>query len=91
MEIFASSTVVKDMADVLLDNEFGDDLKKSNPRKFNYIKELLKPYIKSIRKLRDPSVDIHEKRKVLQKPDVGEGLLDSVESVVTPVLKKRRM
>ena len=39
---------ISDMADVLLDNEFGDDLKKSNPRKFNYIKELLKPYRKSI-------------------------------------------
>ena len=55
-----------------------------------YIKELLKPYRKSIRKLRDPIIDIHEKRKVLQKPDVGEGLLDSVESVVTPLLKKQR-
>ena len=82
---------ISDMADVLLDNEFGDDLKKSNPRKFNYIKELLKPYRKSIRKLRDPSVDIHEKRKVLENPDLGEGLLESVESVVTPILKKKRI
>ena len=72
-------------------NELGDELKKSDRRKFKYIKELLKPYRKSIRKLRDSNADIHEKRKVLQKPDVGEGLLDSVESVVTPLLKKRRM
>ena len=82
---------ISDMADALLDNELGDYLKKSNPTKFRYIKELLKPYRKSIRKLRDPNVDMHEKRKVLQKPDVGEGLLESVESVVTPLLKKRRM
>merc|ERR1711888_252163 len=81
---------ISDMADVLLDNEFGDDLKKSNPRKFKYIKEMLKPYRKSIRKLRDPIIDIHEKRKALQKPDVREGLLESVESVVTPLLKKQR-
>ena len=81
---------ISDMVDALLDNELGDDLKKSNPRKFKYIKELLKPYRNSIRKLRDPAVDIHEKRKVLQKPMVGEGLLDSVESVVTPMLKKKR-
>ena len=66
-------------------------LKKSNPRKFKYIEELLKPYRKPIRKLRDPIIDIHEKRKVLQKSDVGERLLESVESVVTPLLKKRRM
>ena len=79
------------MVDALLDNELGDDLKKSNPRKFKYIKELLKPYRNSIRKLRDPAVDIHEKRKVMQKPMVGEGLLDSVESVVAPFLKKKRM
>ena len=82
---------ISDMVDVLLDNELGDELKKSDRRKFKYIKELLKPYRKSIRKLRDSNADIHEKRKVLQKPDVGEGLLDSVESVVTPLLKKRRM
>ena len=81
---------ISDMVDVLLDNEFGDELKKSDRRKFKYIKELLKPYRKSIRKLRDPITDIHEKRKVLQKSDVGEGLLDSVKSVVTPLLKKKR-
>ena len=81
---------ISDMVDYLLDTEFGDELKKSDRRKFKYIKELLKPYRKSIRKLRDPIIDIHEKRKVLQKPDVGEGLLESVESVVTPLLKKKR-
>ena len=81
---------ISNMADALLDNELGDDLKKSNPRKYKYIKELLKPYRTSIRKLRDPTVDIHEKRKVLQNPDLGEGLLESVESVVTPLLKKKR-
>merc|ERR1712115_298966 len=81
---------ISDMVDALLDNEMGDDLKKSNPRKFKYIKELLKPYRNSIRKLRDPAVGIHEKRKVMQKPMVGEGLLDSVESVVIPMLKKKR-
>ena len=82
---------ISDMADALLDNKLGDDLKKSNPSKFKYIKDLLKPYRKSIRKIRDPTVDIHEKRKVLQKPDVGEGLLESVESVVTALLKNKRM
>ena len=81
---------ISDMADALLDKKVGVDLKKMNPTKFNYIKELLKPYRKSIRKLRDPTVDIHEKRKVLQNPDLGEGLLESVESVVTPLLKKKR-
>ena len=81
---------ISDMVDVLLDKELGDELKKSDRRKFKYIKELLEPYRKSIRKLRDPIIDIHEKRKVLQNPDVGEGLLESVESVVTPLLKKKR-
>ena len=81
---------ISDMVDILLDKNVAVDFKKRNPRKFKYIKELLKPYRKSIRKLRDPIIDIHEKRKVLQKPDVGEGLLDSVESVVTPLLKKKR-
>ena len=79
------------MVGALLDNEVGDDLKKSNPSKFRYIKALLQPYIKSIRKLGDQNVDIHEKRKVLQNLDVGEGVLESVESVVTPLLKKKRI
>ena len=81
---------ISDMTDVLLDKELSNEIKKTNPSKFRYIKELLKPYRKSIRKLRDPNVDIHEKRKLLQKPDVGEGLLESVESVVSPLLKKKR-
>merc|ERR1712240_723409 len=81
---------ISDMVDALLDSELGDELKKSNPRKFKYIKELLKPYRSSIRKVRDPAVDIHEKRKILQKPMVGEGVLDSLESVVIPMLKKKR-
>ena len=82
---------ISDMVGALLDNEVGDDLKKSNPSKFRYIKALLQPYIKSIRKLGDQNVDIHEKRKVLQNPDVAEGVLESVESVVTPLLKKKRI
>ena len=79
------------MVEVLLNKELGHYLKKINPSKFRYIQALLQPYRKSLRKLSDPNVDIHEKRKVLQNPDLGEGVLESVESVVTPLLKKKRI
>ena len=81
---------VSEMVDVLLNKRIADYLKKANPSKFRYIQALLQPYRKSLRKLSDPNVDIHEKRKVLQNPDLGEGVLESVESLVTPLLKKKR-
>ena len=81
---------VSEMVGVLLDKRIADYVKKANPSKFRYIQALLQPYRKSLRKLKDPYVDIHEKRKVLQNPDLGEGVLESVESVVTPLLKKKR-
>ena len=81
---------VSEMVEVLLNKRIADYLKKANPSKFRYIQALLQHYRKSFRKLSDPYVDIHEKRKVLQNPDLGEGVLESVESLVTPLLKKKR-
>ena len=51
---------------------------------------MVQPYRKYSRKLGDPSVEIHEKREFSQNPEVGEGLLESAGSVVTPLLEKRR-
>merc|ERR1711954_213437 len=35
---------ISDMTDVLLDKELSNEIEKTNPSKFRYIKELLKPY-----------------------------------------------
>ena len=50
---------VSEMVGVLLNKRIADYVKKANPSKFRYIQALLQPYRKSLRKLKDPYVDIH--------------------------------
>ena len=85
-KINSMSTIV----DILLTNEVGRNLKLSNPTKYRYIKEMLKPYAHSIRELPNTKVSINKKRKTLQNPNIGEGLLETAESVVIPLLKKSK-
>jgi hypothetical protein len=50
----------------------------------------MKQYIiikESMRKLTDPEVTIHKKRKALQKSQVGEGILTILKNLVVPELK----
>ena len=49
-----------------------------NPEKLKFIQELILPYHKTVRKIANPKVSTHEKRKLLQKAQVGEGVLESV-------------
>ena len=81
---------ISTIADILLTNEVGKNLKQSNPSKYRYIKEMLKPYANSIRELPNTKVSIEKKRKTLQNPNIGEGLLETAESVVIPLLKKSK-
>ena len=62
------------MVETLIHPEVGDKLKKYNPRKFEYVRKLLNPFRHSVRKLADPAVTVHEKRKTLKKAQVGEGV-----------------
>ena len=48
-----------------------------NPQKINFIQELIMPYHKTVRKIANPKVSTHEKRKLLKKAQVGEGVLKS--------------
>ena len=49
-----------------------------NPQKSKFIRELILPYHETVRKIGNPKVSTHEKRKLLQKAQVGEGVLESV-------------
>ena len=49
-----------------------------NPQKAEFIRELMMPYHQTVRKIGNPKVSTHEKRKLLQKAQVGEGVLESV-------------
>merc|ERR1711895_357346 len=47
-------------------------------QKAKFLRELMLPYHETVRKLGNPKISIHEKRKLLQKAQVGEGVLESV-------------
>ena len=81
---------ISTIADILLTKEVGRNLRQSNPTKYRYIKEMLKPYANYIRELPNTKISIHKKRKTLQNPNIGEGLLETAESVVIPLLKKSK-
>ena len=49
---------------------------------------MLSPHKKSLEKLVDANVSIHEKRKSLQKAQVGEGLLQLASHLMLPLLRK---
>ena len=47
-------------------------------QKAKFLRELMLPYHETVRKIGNPKVSTHEKRKLLQKAQVGEGVLESV-------------
>ena len=49
-----------------------------NRQKLKFIRELMMPYHETVRKIGNLKVSSHEKRKLLQKAQVGEGVLNSV-------------
>ena len=61
-----------------VDSLLRDGSSVMNPRKLKFIQELIKPYHETVRKIANPKVSTHEKRKLLQKAQVGEGVLESV-------------
>ena len=63
-------------------------MKKINPSKYRFLKHMLKPHQKSLENLVNPEVSIHEKRKTLQKPQVGEGILQTAAHLVIPLLRQ---
>ena len=47
---------------------------------------MLSPHTKSIEKLVNPQVSVHEKRKTLQKSQVGDGILQIASHLMLPLL-----
>ena len=63
-------------------------MKKLNPSKYRFLKKMLKPHQKSLEKLVGANVSIHEKRKTLQKPQVGDGILQTATHLMLPLLRQ---
>merc|ERR1712208_67153 len=50
-----------------VDSLLRDGSSVMNPEKLKFIQELIKPYHETVRKIANPKVSTHEKRKLLQK------------------------
>ena len=79
---------MSNMANMLMDPKIMQKLKQFNAREYRSSHNKLGPYSKLKYKLANPKVKIHEKRKTLQKAEVGEGLLDIIETLIIPAIKK---
>ena len=73
------------MSEAMMDPEGEEGFKKLNPETFEDIGRI-KPIEESVRKLADPQVTVHEKRKTLQKTQVGEGILTALSQLILPPL-----
>ena len=79
---------MSNMANMLVNPKTVQKLKQFNPRKYQSSQKKLRSYMKLISKLGNPKVTIHEKRKTLQKAQVGEGLLNIAETLIIPILQR---
>ena len=83
-----------EIANCLMDENSLKKMKKMNPSKFHFLQKMLRPHKKALDKLVNSKICVHEKRKVLQKSQVGGDLLDAAANLVIPTLecaKKRKI
>ena len=84
---------LSNIANCLMDTKALEKMKKINPSKFHFIQKMMRPHKKALEKLINSKICVHEKRKVLQKSQVGGDLLDAAANLVIPSLecaKKRK-
>ena len=79
---------MSNMANILVNPKTVQKLRQFNPRKYQSSKKKLRSYMRLISKLGNPKVTIHEKRKTLQKAQVGEGILNIAEKLIIPILQR---
>ena len=80
--------IVCNVAQNLMEATSLQKMKNINPSKYHFLKTMLKPHKKSLEKLANSKVSIHEKRKTLQNPQIGEGILDTAENIIIPLVNQ---
>ena len=79
---------VCEMSEAMDDKVVRNSLKRKYPNKYAHLNKTIRKLSKdSVRKLTDSQVTIHNKRKTLQKSQVGEGVLTILKNLVVPELK----
>ena len=72
----------------LLESDAAQKLEDYNPSQYKRIVKMMGPHLKSLKKLTDSTVSTHEKRKTIQKSQVGEGILKTAFKLVFPALSR---
>ena len=70
------------MTEFILNNK--ESLQAHNPKMFVKVHKMLLPVKRSVRRIGDKKVKSHRKRKILQNPQVGGGLLTFMEKLALP-------
>ena len=68
------------------DPETASKMRNYNPEKYDLIRKLTESNNKSLRKIGDPEVTVHEKRKTLQKTNVGESVFKIIKDLILPYM-----
>ena len=68
------------------DPETASKIRDYNPEKYDLIRKLTESNNKSLRKIGDPEVTVHEKRKTLQKTNVGESVFKIIKDLILPYM-----
>ena len=80
---------VGDMCGVMNNKSIRNKLKRKYPNKYAQLNETIQKVRKDgVSELSNPLVTIHNKRKTLQKAQVGEGILSVVKNLIVPELKE---
>ena len=76
------------MTTVMDDKVLYNNLKRKYPNEYAHSNKTIHKLRKgNVRKLTDPEVTIHNKRKTLQKSQVGEDVLTTLKNLIVPELK----
>ena len=59
-------------------------IRNYNPHKYDLIRKLTEPNNKSLGRIGDPEFTVHEKRKTLQKTNVGESVFKIINDLILP-------
>ena len=72
------------------DPETAVKIRNYNPHKYDLIRKLTESNNKSLRKIGDPEVTVHEKRKTLQKTNVGESVFKIIKDLILPYMANKK-
>ena len=81
------NTRINSTQDILQDEDAIDALKKKFPENMENVREIWRPIRESIKNLSDPKQPLHQKRKILQKSQVGEGVASGLSTLVPLIVR----